>query len=174
MPTAVTSLTLLHVGFGNHTTATAQPLKKRTCQQLPAPSAPLGNHLSRAGEKEISLVCVYVCVSLCECLLDCVCFILVSLINVINSFTWRPGHHSPILCQAQLNSENRRINRERLCSSAALCWLLNTAVPCCSSYCNNFLFFSHCTNWLWSLSDCRATCNLQEVLFFDAVKPKDP
>lgn len=48
----------------NHSRDTAQWLKRRTCQQLPAPSAPLGNYLHEAGRRKKYVFCVCVCVTI--------------------------------------------------------------------------------------------------------------
>lgn len=72
--------------------------------------------------KKSAFVCVYVRVSLYECVqvyVYIVKTILVSLINVINCFRQRPGHHSPILCQAQLDWESEgtgRVSAEHCCT----------------------------------------------------------
>lgn len=80
----VTSSTLIHVGFGNHTRATTRLLKKRTRQQLPVP--PLWEITwVRQGRMKLAL-CGYVCVNVCVILV--LTSILMSLMNAINSLTW--------------------------------------------------------------------------------------
>ncbi len=75
--TAVTPSPLLHVGLKNHSRAKSRRLKKRTCQQLSAPSGPLGNYLSEAGERNWQCVCF-----LCECILVCMCAAILSVWSI--------------------------------------------------------------------------------------------
>lgn len=162
--TAVTSSTLLHVGFGNHTSYYKR-VHDNSSRLLQSLWEITWVRFWETGQEGGS--CVFMCVQVC---------ILLYYFNKQHKqfLHGGPGHHSPVFCQTEVNSESPRINRECPCSSTGLCRLVNTAVPCCFSHCNNFPFWGHRTNWLWSRNHCRAAYNLQEMLFFDAVAPEEP
>lgn len=99
-------------------------LKKRTCQQLPAPSALLGNHFNKpCGEGNQHRVFTIVCPV--HTLIMCVCVFakLMHLINVTDSFLLRPVHHSFILCQ----------NAATLWEPDGLCCTLLPCPACCET-----------------------------------------